>query len=386
MPRAQPKRWWLSFVAVLAACTTPLAAPTLDLSLAPSPLDALGRTGKLKLVATNGDGTLGTGSVNVDTSAGELDEVSFELDGYGTASTTLTCLATEPLCTEGARIDLSATWSLLDGGIVRATKAVNVARVGVGSQPATWSRANCPPEAKLIYVFTDLQNLFSFYPPTRSLVALGRLQCPAAAGASPNSMAVGQDAVAWVGFSNGSMFRVNLRTLSCTATAFTPPPGWTSYGMGFAPDSDTSPTESLFIASGAGLAKVNVLTMQATVIGSFSGSFAGRGAELTGKPGGDLFGFFLPQATGGGMQLAHLAKTSAQTTLTKDFPTVTLSAMSFAYAFSSWGADFYLYTSSDGAPTRVTKYNTAADSVDTYLTAPAGVRILGAGVSRCGGD
>ncbi len=374
-------RWWLSLIAALAACSTPVTEPTLDISLAPAPLDALGRTGKLKLIATNGDGTLGAGSVKGATSPGELDETSFELDAYGTASTTLTCLATDPLCTDGARIELSATWSLLDGGIVRSKKSVNVA-----TQSATWSRANCPPEAKLIYVFTDSETLLSFYPPTRSLVTLGRLQCAQAAGTRPNSMAVGQDAVAWVGFSNGSMFKVNLRTLSCTATAFTPPAGWTSYGMGFAPDSDTSPTESLFIANGAGLAKVNLLTMQATVIGSFSGSFAGRGAELTGKPGGELFGFFLPQATGGAMQLAQLDKTNAKTTLTKVFPTLTLSATSFAYAFSSWGADFYLYTSSDGAPTQVTKYGTAPDSVQAYLTAPAGVRILGAGVSRCGGD
>ena len=381
------KRWACSWCwVVLAACPAPSNEPLLEIRVVPSPLDALGRTAKVRIVATNGDGTIGAGSVKVGTDPGEFDQTQFDLDSFGTATTTLTCLATDPLCTEGARIDLRGTWTLPDGGLTRTTKVVAVAQIGVGDQASTWSRANCPPEAKLIYVFTDSETLFSFHPPTKALVAIGRLQCPAVSSARPNSMAVGQDAVAWVGFSDGSMFRVNLRTLSCTATTFTPPAGWSSYGMGFVPDSDTSPTESLFIASPAGLARVDIRTMQPTVIGSFGGAFSGRGAELTGTPGGDLFGFFLPQASGGGMQLAHLTKTNAVAVLTKDFPTITLSTMSFAYAFSSWGPDFYLYTSSDGAPTRVTKYSTRTDAVETYLTAPAGVRILGAGVSRCGGD
>lgn len=86
------------------------------------------------------------------------------------------------------------------------------------------------------------------------------------------------------------------------------------------------------------------------------------------------------------MQLGHLTKSNADSTLAKDFPTLTLGTSSFAYAFSSWGPDFYLYTSAAGAPTTVTKYSPANDSVVTYMTAPAGVRILGAGVSRCGAD
>ncbi|MDP2269933.1 MAG: hypothetical protein Q8N23_18115 [Archangium sp.] len=376
---------WLCCV-LLGACAPPSPEPLLEITLAPSQLDALGRTGKVRIVATNGDGTIGMGSVKLEADPGELDETQFELDRFGTATTTLACLATDPRCTEAARIDLRATWVQPEGSITRTTKAVTIGQIGVGAQGSTWSRANCPPEAKLVYVFTDTQTLFSFYPPTKALVGLGRLQCPAVSGARPNSMAVGQDAVAWVGFSDGSMFRVNLRTLSCTATGFTPPAGWSSYGMGFVPDSETSPTEALFIASEKGLARVDILTMKPTVVGSFSGAFAGRGAELTGTPGGDLFGFFLPPATGAGMQLAHLTKGNAETVLTKDFPTITLSAMSFAYAFSSWGSDFYLYTSSDGAATKVTKYSPATDGVETYLTAPAGVRILGAGVSRCGGD
>lgn len=379
-------RWWLNSLLVLSACTPPSADPTLEITVAPSTLDALGRTGRVRVVATNGDGTLGQGALTLETSPGELDATTLEFDAYGTSTTTLTCAAADTACAEGARISLSARWTLPDGGIVRNTKSLAIGQPGVGTQPTTWSPASCPPEAKLVYLFTDSATLFSFYPPTRSLVALGPLQCPAAPGATPNSMAVSQDATAWVGYSDGSMFRVNVRTRSCTATAFTPPSGWTSYGMGFAPVSDSSPVETLYLASAQGLAQVNLQTMKATTVGPFSGPFAGRGAELTGTSAGGLYGFFLPASTGGGMQLGHLTKSNADSTLAKDFPTLTLGTSSFAYAFSSWGPDFYLYTSAAGAPTTVTKYSPANDSVVTYMTAPAGVRILGAGVSRCGAD
>lgn len=379
------RRWWLTSTLVLAACTPPGADPTLEITVAPSTLDALGRTGRVRVVATNGDGTIGQGTLTLETSPGELDATAFEFDAYGTSTTTLTCAASDTACPEGARVVLDGKWTLPDGGIVRSTRSLAIGRTGVGTQPTTWSPASCPAEAKLVYLFSDSATLFSFYPPTRSLVALGPLQCPAGS-ATPNSMAVSQDATAWVSYSDGKMFRVNLRTRNCTATTFTPPSGWTSYGMGFAPESDTSPVETLFIASPQGLAQVNLQTMKATLVGPFSGPFAGRGAELTGTSAGGLYGFFLPPAAGGGMQLGQLTKSNAETTLAKDFPTLVLGAASFAYAFSSWGPDFYLYTSAGGDPTTVTRYKPGDGSVITYMTAPAGVRILGAGVSRCGAD
>jgi hypothetical protein len=86
------------------------------------------------------------------------------------------------------------------------------------------------------------------------------------------------------------------------------------------------------------------------------------------------------------MQLGQLNKATADSTLTKDFPTLTLGTSSFGYAFSSWGPDFYLYTSSGGVPTTVTKYSPATDSVSTWMTMGGGVIIIGAGVSRCGSD
>ncbi|MDP1823624.1 MAG: hypothetical protein Q8L48_10290 [Archangium sp.] len=377
------RRLWLCTIITFAACP-PAGDPSLEIIVSPNQLDALGRTSKVRVVATHGDGTIGTGSLNLEVSPGELDHTSFGLDAFGTAVTTLTCVSGDPSCVEGASLSLSARWTQTDGGIVRGTRSVSIGMVGVGTQGSGWTVASCPPEAKLVYLFTDATTLFSFHPPTKALLPLGKLQCPVAASAQPNSMAVSQDAVAWVSYSDGSLFRVNLRTLACTATTFTPPAGWSRYGMGFTPESSTSPVETLFIASELGLARVDLAAMRATTVGSFSGAFAGRGAELTGNSEGDLFGFFLPSA--GAMQLALVDKRSAQTTQLKDFPGLNVSQTSFAYAFSSWGSDFYLYTSSDNAPTTVTKYEPGGGSITTHLVAPSGVRVLGAGVSRCGGD
>lgn len=85
------------------------------------------------------------------------------------------------------------------------------------------------------------------------------------------------------------------------------------------------------------------------------------------------------------MSMAEVDKATAATSSPKVFTTLTL-GQSYAYAFSSWGEDSYLYTSSDGATSTVTKYAPASDEVSPYLTAPAGVHILGAGVSRCGAE
>lgn len=366
-------------VALLAACGPPAGEPTLEITSAPANLDALGRTAQLRVVATNADGTIGKGTVTLAATPGELDETSFELDGYGTFRTGLTCPATDPACTPGASLTVRGTWTPPKGDAVAGTRTLHI-----NTPPPTWTPASCPPEAKLVYLFSDDATLYSYHPPTKSLLRLGQLKC-AAGSATPNSMAVSQDGVAWLNYSDGSLFRVNVRTLACTPTAFVPPAGWTSFGMGFSPDSATAITETLYIASALGLAKVDLQAMQATLVGPFSGAIAARGAELTSTPNGALFGFFVPAATTAGMQLAAIAKDTAVTSPPKDFPTLTLGS-SFAYAFSSWGADFYLYTSSDGAPTTVTKYSPATDAVSTWMTAPTGVRILGAGVSRCGGD
>ena len=369
--------WWTVFVLLWAACG-PTALDSLDLSASPSQFDALGRTVQLRVVATNADGTIGQGTLTLKASPGELDATTLELDSYGTVRTTLTCVATDPECAPGASVDVRVTWTPKSGLAVRADKSVRI-----GMPPQTWTAASCPTDAKLVYLFTDGAALYSFNPSTKAMVLLGQLQC-GATSATPNSMAVSQDGVAWVSYSDGALYRVNVRTLSCTATSFVPPSGWTNYGMGFSPDSATSVSETLFISGTQGLAKVDLQAMKATFIAPFGGLATTRGAELTSSPDGSLFGFFLPTSAVG-VAVARIAKDTGVTSQRRDFPTITMGNQ-FAFAFSSWGPDFYLYTASDTSISTVTKYSPTADTASTYMTGPAGQRILGAGVSRCGGD
>lgn len=366
----------MGLLVVLAGCR-PAGEATVELTAAPIALDGLRRSAQVSVVATNADGTIGRGPLTLRTSAGELDETNFELDAYGTARTTLTCPAGDPDCTPTVAIEVRATWTQPKG----AAPVIGTRTLRIAAPPTVWTLAACPPEAKLVYLFSESAGLYSYHPPTKTLTLLGQLRC-AAGSAQPNSMAVSQDGVAWLNYSDGSLFRVNVRSQNCTPTSFVPPAGWTSFGMGFSADSASSVAETLYISSAQGLAKVDLATMRATLIGPFNGLGA-RGAELTSTPDGQLFGFFVP--TSGGMQLASVAKDTAATGAPKVFPTLTL-GNGFAYAFSAWGPDFYLYTSSNGANTTVTKYSPATDFVGTWMMAPAGVRILGAGVSRCGGD
>lgn len=363
---------------VLAACA-PAVEPTLTLTATPPTLDGLGRTSYLRVVATEADGSTGTGTILLRAFVGEVDEATLELDAFGTVRTRYTCTTAMPGCTPGAPLEVEARWVKGDQRVATATRAL---RVEV--PPLVWTRASCPEEAKLIYLFTDTADLYSFLPPTKELRRIGKLACPATGGATPNSMAVSQDGTGWVNYSDGSLFRINVRTVTCAATTFVPPSGWTRFGMGFCPESADSPIETLFIASNGALARVDLQAMRATVVGSFGGAVTGT-AELTGTPEGRLFGFFPPSASGGAMSLAEVSKTNATTSGLRVFPSLTI-GQSFAYAFSSWGPHFYLYTSSDGAPTTVTQYLPATNADSPWLTAPGGVRVLGAGASRCGGD
>lgn len=363
---------------VLTACA-PGGARELTLTAAPSTLNGLGRTAWLTVVATEADGTTGHGTLSLQAFVGEVDDTTMELDEFGTARTRYTCPSSMPGCTPGEPLDLEARW-LVDGTRVATVKrALQIER-----PPLVWTSASCPEEAKLIYLFTDTADLYRFSPPAKAMTRLGHLACPAATGATPNSMAVSQDGVGWVNFDDGSLFRVNVRTAACTATSFAPPSGWTRVGMGFSPDSASAPSETLFIAGDTQLARVDLQAMRASVIGTLAGAARGS-AELTGTSDGRLFGFFPPAAPGGSMSMAEVDKATAATSSVKVFSTLTL-GQSYAYAFSSWGADFYLYTSSDGATSTVTKYAPGTDEVSTYLSAPAGVHILGAGVSRCGAE
>ena len=254
---------------------------------------------------------------------------------------------------------------------------------GTTPTPTGTNQAGCSDAAKLVYVVSDSNELFSFAPDKLAFAKIGTLNCDAGA-ASPNSMAVDRSGTAWVNYSDGGLFKVSTADASCTATTYEKGQGGLQrFGMAFATNSATSTDETLYVVGiegtngGKGLAKIDLTTMKLTMIGDFSGNLAGQGAELTGTGDGRLFGFFTtqPDAT-----LAEIAKADGSTTNPSDLSGVSTGT---AWAFSFWGGDFWFYTSS-GAPSTVTRKQTSTDgALSTAKADVGGFRIVGAGVSTC---
>lgn len=248
----------------------------------------------------------------------------------------------------------------------------------------TGNQAGCSEAAKLVYVVTDANALYSFAPDKVAFTRIGTLDCPSL-GATPNSMAIDRSGNAWVNFSDGSLFKVSTKDASCAATNFQKgQSGIVRFGMAFATNSASTQEETLYVVGiednniGKGLAKIDLSTMKLTRLGDFSGDLQGTGAELTGTGDGRLFGFFTtdPNAT-----LAQIDKGSGATSGDKDLAGVNTGN---AWAFSFWGGDFWFYTSLGGLPSRVTRLAASSDgAISTAKADVGGFRIVGAGVSTC---
>jgi len=250
---------------------------------------------------------------------------------------------------------------------------------------------DCSEAARLVYVLSDANELYSFRPNLRRFVRIGRLRCPTTA--QPNSMAIDRNAVAWVNYvtsglgdTAGVLYRVDTRDASCTSAAPVPlPRGWFRVGMGFSTASADDTTETLFVTAtadpfggpSAGLGRIQGDTL--VPIGPFTGPLRGQSAELTGTGDGRLFGFFTTTP----VQVAQIDKATGAIVDARPLPGVETPQ---AWAFSFWGGDFYLYTApsaSTGRTSNVTRYRPSDGSIDTGFMRDIGFRIVGAGVSTC---
>jgi hypothetical protein len=253
--------------------------------------------------------------------------------------------------------------------------------------------SDCSDAARLVYVVSQENDLYSFSPATLKFTLIGALKCAASGGASPFSMGVDRTGTAWVVYDNGSLFRVSTKDASCTATTYKAPKSpadFLTFGMGFSSDSPGSSAETLFIAdsgqnnatqTSAGLASLSTSALTTATIGPFTGTEAGRPCELTGTGDARLFGFFSGATSTGDATLAEIDKTTGATS-----NSVTLQGVSVgsAWAYSFWGGDFWFYTAS-GTTTRskVTRYKSATDKSISVVVDNVGFRIVGAGVSTC---
>lgn len=238
----------------------------------------------------------------------------------------------------------------------------------------------CAEEARLVYVLTTSDSLYSFDPGKLKFEFVGALSC--ATAARPNSMAVDRSGIAWVNYTDGSLFKVNTRTAGCEPTPFVAPMGFGKVGMAFSSNGAGAREETLFVVSltGAGVGKIDTSTYQLQRIGDFSDELAQRGAELTGTGDGKLFGFVTTTPA----SLAEIDKATGATPRVSPLPNMTTGV---DYAFSFWGGDFWFYTAgSEGSTSqssRVTQYKLSSSRQLTVVNPSVGFRIVGAGVSTC---
>ncbi len=242
---------------------------------------------------------------------------------------------------------------------------------------------NCSDAAKLVYVVSAQNDLYSFNPASLTFVKIGTLDCPTLS--SPNSMAVDRDARAYVNMSDGSLFTVDTSNAHCTATGYQV--GQLSRrirGMGFATDTGGGTSETLYTCTaddanftGGGLAKISLPSYKLSLLGDYTSGLGGNECELTGTGDARLFGFF---AILDPPKLAEMNESSGATPSPVDLTQVGTSS---SYAFSFWGGDFWFYTAPGFGNSHVTRYKYATDKSFSVVVQDTGMTIVGAGVSTC---
>ncbi|HVV83760.1 MAG TPA: hypothetical protein VHE35_11880 [Kofleriaceae bacterium] len=259
----------------------------------------------------------------------------------------------------------------------------------------------------LIYVADKNFQLLSFDPRLvgtgSPFHVIGPLSCPAGPSvpdwtdpgpATPFSMAVDRNAVAWVLYSSGQIFNVSTQDASCTGTAFPARQQaggrtWDLFGMGFVTDSAGGDTEKLWL--GGGNADATILGDLGWInppdayaiqrVGPMS-TQSEYSPELTGLGDATLWGFYpglssafvqqIDKASGGG--------TGPQRTIPGG-----LGGTVEAWAFAQWGGKFYLFvTTTDGFSENST-VRTIDRTTGQYQLVAQNLPyvIVGAGVSTC---
>lgn len=242
---------------------------------------------------------------------------------------------------------------------------------------------NCSDSAKLVYVVDEGNQMYSFAPETKTFTLVGNLSCPASGGATPFSMGVDRNTIAWVLYSSGEVFHVDINnSLACTKTSYHGT-ALTEFGMGFSTDTVGGDTDTLFISGGtdAGadksqLAKLDTTSMATTNIAKVTGQ-----PELTGNSNAELWGFF-PSDTFGTTtpRVDQIDKTSGSSI--KSFKLAALLGAPTAWAFAFYGGDYWVFLAKDDETT-TTVYQVDGSSGSVKSTTPTSRLIVGAGVSTC---
>ena len=210
---------------------------------------------------------------------------------------------------------------------------------------------NCAKATDLVYVVSQENALYSFDPSALQFTEIGMLDCPVPGGFQPFSMAVDWQGFAWVLFTGGDIWKVDITNAHCTATGYHPDQsGFAKFGMGFSTNGMNSTDETLYLAnySGKGLGSLDTTTLIVTPLGQYDTIHAL--AELTGTGDGRLFGFFETNT----IQIAQIDKTDSHIISKHAEPSINIGV---AWAFAFWGGSFWLFTNPSGNGSQVDQYD-----------------------------
>ena len=248
----------------------------------------------------------------------------------------------------------------------------------------------CPDAGStLIYVITQSNDLFSFYPPTLTFSRIGPLACPSAAGITPFSMAVDRAGIGHSVFSDGTLYVVDMATAACAGTTFKPGQlAFNTFCMGYAADDAAGGDggESLYVAecnvtgmprpNSKGLATLDTTSLTLRFVAPLTPPIPGP--ELTGTGDGRLFGFYT-NAVGTGSHIVQIDRATGQ--LLQNYP-LQVGTPQDGFAFAFWGGVFWVFTFSGANPaTVVTRFDPVSRTETMVTTMSEGV--VGAGVSTC---
>jgi len=243
---------------------------------------------------------------------------------------------------------------------------------GGGAQPTD----DCADSAKVVYLVTQENMLYSFDPTLDGLSAynrIGALTCETAS--TPQSMSVDREGMAYVFYSSGHLYLVSTTNAQCTPTSYQHPvsPSKSSYqlGMGFTAETPGATGQVLYIQSpDFGLATVDLQTLAV----SKRNVFPTTTAELTGGPDAVLFMFSSASA-----DLSQVDRSTYQAQPVHRFNLQGISA----FALSRYAGVFYVFTAgSTNAKTKTTAFDPQTNR--EFVRDPdIGFTVVGAGQSTC---
>lgn len=234
----------------------------------------------------------------------------------------------------------------------------------------------CTEAGQYIYTVDGDGRFARFAPRTLAYLDIAQLRCPTTS--TPFSMNVDQNAIAWIIFADGNLFRVDTANGACSATSYQPnQSGFSTFGMGSVFDSRTG-LDTLFLATtNSRLGTLAFPSLTITPVGSFMlGS-----VELAGTGDGQLWAFAPPQ--GASAVLARLDPTNANVLERYTLPNINSVG---GWAIKFFGGAFYIFIGED-------IWKVERSALDPTLPEPTippvrvlnspGRNVVGAGVSTC---